>query len=243
MMGGAAAGGQRTFSPGLGHTGAGAAAPRAFGGASAAGGGEARHFGGAVTGGEARKFGGASESGERKFGGGAASGERKFGDARSDDHHFGAEGADHHFGAPAGEERRFGSAGGDHHFGGAEHASLDRGDHGFRGADGRPRFSASGRSFSYRGHEFRRYAAARYRWPHGYRYRRWDVGYRLPREYWISDYYIDDYDAYGLDAAPDGYRWIRYGPDALLINADTGEISQSVPSVFDEEGGGGDAGG
>lgn len=215
MMGGAV-GGQHAFAPGAAHFGPGAAPARTFGGASAGAAGGARHFGAATaTGSEERHFGGAT-SGARQFG--STTGER----------HFGAgEASDHHFGAAAAEGRRFG---------GTEHAAL--GEHGFRGADGRPRLSASGRSFLYHGHELRRFAAERYRWPHGYGYHRWAVGYRLPREYWIQDYYIDDYQAYGLDEAPGGFQWVRYGPDALLINSDTGQISQSVPNVFDEEGGG-----
>ncbi len=86
----------------------------------------------------------------------------------------------------------------------------------------------------YHGRSFARFAGGRYHGPRGYRYHHWGVGYRLPREYWISDYYIDDYAAYDLDPAPDGFRWIRYGPDILLINVDTGEIVQTVYGAFDD---------
>ena len=93
----------------------------------------------------------------------------------------------------------------------------------------------------YRGHSYSRFVADRYRWPRGYRYRRWEVGRRLPRAYWIDDYYVDDYALYDLGPPPPGYRWIRYGPDILLIDENTGLIAQSAYGVFDEDAGASDS--
>lgn len=92
----------------------------------------------------------------------------------------------------------------------------------------------------YHGHAVSRFAGGAYHWRAGDHYRRWGTGYRLPREYWRRDYYIDDYDDYGLDAPPDGYEWIRYGPDLLLVDLGTGLIAQAVYGAFDDDGDDGD---
>lgn len=97
-----------------------------------------------------------------------------------------------------------------------------------------PRHSASGRTFSYHGRTFRRFAAPRYRYPYGYRYQRYGVGFFLPRVFWLPDYYVNDYDDYGLGPPPPGFQWIRYGPDILLINLYTGQIAQTVYGAYDE---------
>jgi Ni/Co efflux regulator RcnB len=43
-------------------------------------------------------------------------------------------------------------------------------------------------------------------------------GDRLPREYWAQNYWLNNYLNFGLIAPPDGYVWVRYGPDAVLID-------------------------
>jgi len=65
-----------------------------------------------------------------------------------------------------------------------------------------------------------------YRAPPGYQYRRWTFGERLPGIYFGRDFWITDFLNYGLFAPPDGYVWVRYGPDALLIDENSGEIIQ-----------------
>jgi Ni/Co efflux regulator RcnB len=60
------------------------------------------------------------------------------------------------------------------------------------------------------------------------------VGGVFPREYWVRDYYIDDFAVYDLPEPGYGLQWIRYGPDILLINLDTGEIVQTVYGAFPE---------
>jgi Ni/Co efflux regulator RcnB len=104
----------------------------------------------------------------------------------------------------------------------------------FGATEAGPRRSPSGREFVYHGQHFARFAGPHYHWPHGGRYHRYAVGYRLPRDYFIRDYYIDDYDDYGLASPPPDFEWIRYGPDILLVDLDTGEIAQTVYGAFDE---------
>jgi Ni/Co efflux regulator RcnB len=68
--------------------------------------------------------------------------------------------------------------------------------------------------------------------PRGYVYRRYTVGARLAPEFYARDYWLSDYSDYDLIAAPDGYVWVRFGPDALLIDEDTGEVVRVVYGVF-----------
>jgi tetratricopeptide (TPR) repeat protein len=76
--------------------------------------------------------------------------------------------------------------------------------------------------------------ATRYRWPAGGTYHRYAAHMHLPRAYWIAAYIIEDVLDYALDAPAAGYQWVRYGPDALLIDRDTGEVIDAVYGVFDE---------
>ena len=41
-----------------------------------------------------------------------------------------------------------------------------------------------------------------------------------------------DYWLFGLDVPPYGYEWVRYGPDALLIDLRSGEVIQVVYGRF-----------
>jgi len=47
-----------------------------------------------------------------------------------------------------------------------------------------------------------------------------------------SSYYYDDYAPLGLARPPVGYRWIRYGPDLLLVDVNSGRIGDVVDGVF-----------
>jgi Ni/Co efflux regulator RcnB len=78
----------------------------------------------------------------------------------------------------------------------------------------------------------RRFHYGEYRAPPGYAYRRWTYGERLPQEYYAQDYWIPNYLNFGLPWTPDGCEWVRYGPDALLIDVDSGEIVQVEYGVF-----------
>jgi len=45
-------------------------------------------------------------------------------------------------------------------------------------------------------------------------------------------YYYDNYAPLGLAPPPPGYRWIRYGPDLLLVDVTSGRIGDVVEGVF-----------
>lgn len=80
-------------------------------------------------------------------------------------------------------------------------------------------------------------AVHRYHWrpyvrPHGWYYRRWVFGERLPLIFWTRNYWITDYWMFGLEIPPLGCEWVRYGNDALLIDTRTGEILQVIYGVF-----------
>ena len=78
----------------------------------------------------------------------------------------------------------------------------------------------------------RRYNAGQYHAPRGYNYRRYGYGQRLPRDYYARNFWLSDFLTFGLLSPPDGYVWVRYGPDALLIDEETGEIIQVQYNVF-----------
>jgi Ni/Co efflux regulator RcnB len=76
------------------------------------------------------------------------------------------------------------------------------------------------------------HAARAYVRPAGWYEHRWTYGERLPRNFFASDFWITDYLAYGLIAPWDGYEWVRYGDDALLIDVDTGEVIRVEYGLF-----------
>ena len=71
-----------------------------------------------------------------------------------------------------------------------------------------------------------------FRYPHGYRYRRWTIGLLLPHLFLSSAYYYDQYWNLGVGAPPPGFRWVRYGPDLLLVDVRTGRISDVIYGAF-----------
>jgi len=79
----------------------------------------------------------------------------------------------------------------------------------------------------------RRYHLGRYNYPHGYRYRRWLIGQILPLVFLQDDNVFNDYAGLGFDDPPPGYEWVRYGPDLLLVDLDTGEVVDVEYGVFD----------
>ena len=62
---------------------------------------------------------------------------------------------------------------------------------------------------------------------------RWAVGGRLPPIFYGRDYYYADWAALGLDPPPPGTQWVRYGPDLLLVELDTGQVVDVAYDVFD----------
>lgn len=78
----------------------------------------------------------------------------------------------------------------------------------------------------------RRFQAGRYRQPYGYSYRRYTFGQNLPFQYYRRDYWLTNFLVFGLFSPPPGYVWVRFGPDALLIDEYTGEIVQVRYNMF-----------
>jgi Ni/Co efflux regulator RcnB len=98
--------------------------------------------------------------------------------------------------------------------------------------------SLHGRAYLYHGRHLSPWYASRYRWPHGYRYVRYQVGVVLPVVFWSDEsFVIFDYGDYGLVAPDDGYEWVRYGDDALLIDTSTGSVTDVAYGVFVEQDG------
>ena len=84
----------------------------------------------------------------------------------------------------------------------------------------------------------RNYSAPRqYHWqsynrPSGWYYQRWVFGQIFPRMFWSQDYWITDYWMFDLPIPPYGYVWVRFGPDALLIDVENGQILSVMYGVF-----------
>jgi Ni/Co efflux regulator RcnB len=58
------------------------------------------------------------------------------------------------------------------------------------------------------------------------------VGLLLPRLFLSSAYYYDGWGPMGVGAPPPGYRWVRYGPDLLLVQVRTGRIAETIYGAF-----------
>jgi Ni/Co efflux regulator RcnB len=71
-----------------------------------------------------------------------------------------------------------------------------------------------------------------FRYPPGFAYRSWITGAILPPVFLSDAYYYNNYGALGLGPPPAGYRWVRYGPDLLLVNVVTGRIADVVDGAF-----------
>lgn len=79
-------------------------------------------------------------------------------------------------------------------------------------------------------HRFR--APRAYIRPIGWYPHRWVYGERLPRAFFAPNYFIVDFAAFGLFTPWNGYEWVRYGDDALLIDVETGEVIRVEYDVF-----------
>jgi Ni/Co efflux regulator RcnB len=71
-----------------------------------------------------------------------------------------------------------------------------------------------------------------FRYPRGYAYRRWTIGLLLPSLFLSSSYYYNDYNTLGVGQPPLGYRWVRYGPDLLMVSTRTGRIADVIYGAF-----------
>lgn len=89
-----------------------------------------------------------------------------------------------------------------------------------------------GAGFSYGGRQHDRIQSSAFNYPQGYGYRRWGVGQDLPLLFLSDQFFFDSYADYGIGPPPYGYRWVRYGPDLLLVGDRTGRIRQVIYGVF-----------
>jgi nickel/cobalt transporter regulator len=87
-----------------------------------------------------------------------------------------------------------------------------------------------GPQFSYHGHPFTRVHLAPFIYPAGWGYRRWAIGVVLPPVFLAPAYYYTDWATLGLDPPQPGFQWVRYGPDLLLVDVNTGQV---VDTVYD----------
>ena len=128
-------------------------------------------------------------------------------------------------------DRREGDRGGYRHEG---DRGGDRGDFrrdGDRGGyrDGDRRFDRRP-GFDRPGFDRPRYPA--YAYPRGYGYRRWAPGAFLPGPLFGASFYFNDFGRFGFAPPPYGFRWVRYGPDLLLVNVRTGRVRDVRYGVF-----------
>ena len=77
-----------------------------------------------------------------------------------------------------------------------------------------------------------RYRGPAYAYPRGYGYQSWGVGYRLPQAYFGNRYWIGNPGYYRLPPAYRGTRWVRVGPDALLIDRRSGYVVRAVRGLY-----------
>ena len=113
-----------------------------------------------------------------------------------------------------------------------------RNDNRGNGFGNRPGFNGQRRDFSgFRDFHrtFRapqRYRAPSYRRPSGWYSHRWTFGEMLPSLFWGRDYWLYEYEDYGLPTPPYGAVWVRVGNDALMIDQDSGEVITVAYDVF-----------
>ena len=99
-------------------------------------------------------------------------------------------------------------------------------------------YAGGGRAFSYHGRSFSAFRARPYVFPSGYGYRRYGLHARLPLVFLTSTWFLSDWAAYDLGPPPSPeFRWVRYGPDALLVDVYSGEVVDAAYGVFDDGGG------
>ena len=77
-----------------------------------------------------------------------------------------------------------------------------------------------------------RFRGPTYQRPRGWYGQRWTYGQVLPSLFWTSNYWINNYNSYGLQAPPPGTVWVRDGYDAILIDRYNGQIIQVAYDVY-----------
>ena len=74
--------------------------------------------------------------------------------------------------------------------------------------------------------------AGRFQFPRGFRYRRFRIGLFLPAIFLSGIYFFDDFRELGLEPPPPGYRWVRYGPDLLLVDLRSRRVVDVIYNAF-----------
>jgi Ni/Co efflux regulator RcnB len=106
---------------------------------------------------------------------------------------------------------------------------------GYRANTRRSAYGApTGHAFHYGGRTYYAVYAPAFVYPHGLAYRRWAVGAVLPAALLTKTYVYADYASLGLPRPGADRRWIRYGPDLLLVNVHTGAVVHSAHGAFEE---------
>lgn len=82
------------------------------------------------------------------------------------------------------------------------------------------------------GDRYARFRGEAFAYPRGFGYRYYQPGVRVPRAYFDSRFYIGRPDFYRLPPAYAGTRWLRIGPDALLIRAYDGQVIRVIRGLF-----------
>jgi Ni/Co efflux regulator RcnB len=97
----------------------------------------------------------------------------------------------------------------------------------------RPRAVVAPRGqFVYHGRPFNRVHLAPFVYPRGFAYRRWAVGGVLPAIFLTQAYFYNDWAGLGLPPPDPGFQWVRYGPDLVLVNVSTGQITDVIYGAF-----------
>ena len=78
----------------------------------------------------------------------------------------------------------------------------------------------------------RRIRGPAFLFPPGYAYQRWTFGQLLPAIFMSPRFFYDDWRPLGLYPPPPGFRWVRFGPDLILVNVVTGRIADVAYGVF-----------
>ncbi len=92
-----------------------------------------------------------------------------------------------------------------------------------------------GPQFTFHGQNFNRVHIQPFIYPNGWGYRQWAVGAVLPPLFLVPDYYYPEWAALGLEPPPPGTQWVRYGPDLLLVDVNTGQVIDVAYGVFYED--------
>jgi Ni/Co efflux regulator RcnB len=69
--------------------------------------------------------------------------------------------------------------------------------------------------------------------PNGIGYRPQGVHAAMPSLFLAPTYYYAYWATLGLQPPPPGFQWVRYGPDLLLVNVNTGNAVDAAYGVLD----------